>query len=248
MLSETFIKVTALLFVLLYMLLYAYQYLFLTRHEKLEFKKEIQSSDLYNGKKWDLYRLGDVVRYPSTPSIIDTEEHLAKYPNSIASEHIRLNPGKKKNQFKLLHQIIMKRKENGTSELKMKPNSIALHMRIGDVMCAYKDIKIKNKYTHNEDPDWWNRFIDKIKKNNIENIYIVAGSHTDICTLESFEYIQERKQFLKNNGFNVFHISGDPDVTITAISGANFFTSSGGGYGRLLASVVKENGGTIIKP
>ena len=61
-------------------------------------------------------------------------------------------------------------------------------------------------------------------------------------------YLSNIKNFLKEHGFRVYlRIDcGIPDKDFIFMSNADVFIQSGGGYSRLVAKMVKMNGGTVL--
>ena len=196
------------------------------------FKDNFTSKDLYNGKKWENYRLGDVYLQANDPSVVQNlDYHINDYPDSIAAEILKVKPYIPKNK-KLLLDIISKKEKL----FKFNNNDLVLHIRSGDVMCD------ENKrfiwYSKKDDTDWWNKVIDYIKKNGIQKVYILSGSHSTKCLTESMDYINDRKQFLEKNGLIVIYRLGQsPDDDIVFAIDSPHFISTGGGFGRMVYEI-----------
>ena len=88
------------------------------------FKDNFTSKDLYNGKKWENYRLGDVYLQANDPSVVQNlDYHINDYPDSIAAEILKVKPYIPKNK-KLLLDIISKKEKL----FKFNNNDIVLHI------------------------------------------------------------------------------------------------------------------------
>jgi hypothetical protein len=195
------------------------------------------TGNLYNGNKWDEYRLGDVYYYwgDNNAQTGPLGYHLTKFPGSIASEYIRRNAKMVIQDRQLLYELIRENQNN----IQLNDNDLILHIRTGDVMC--KDFKTDYgiDYTRKNDTIWWNEIIEYIKKNNIKKVYILSGSHFNKCIKESQDYLKDRRQFLINN-CNVtveYRIGKSPDEDMVFTSKSKHFISTGGGYGRLLNEI-----------
>jgi len=205
---------------------------------------------LYNGSKWNNYRIGDVILMSPYDKFYKPNYrenilyHTQEYPGSIAAEYIKRNKSSKKFQnFKLLHKILNERSPN---QEPVRDNTLILHMRVGDVLC--KKIWTDNgplKYAKKGDTDWWNSVIDYIKQNNITEVVIIAGTHFKDCLQESYDYIMDRSDFLKNSGKGTLKVSyrlgQSPDDDIIFCKGAKHFITTGGGFGKLILNINKNN-------
>jgi hypothetical protein len=124
-------------------------------------------SKLYNGDKYNGYRLADIIFYPdylTRRHNYSTRSHLYKYPDTIGVEYIRRKyPILKKfnnesdfikyrdDYLKLEQDILSSFKSNGidmnilngiieertTNSEKPGEDTLYLHMRVGDVLCKY---------------------------------------------------------------------------------------------------------------
>ena len=206
------------------------------------FKDNFKDSDLFNGDKWDKYRIGDVVLMDInskhyTKNYYDSVlYHEDKYPGTIASEYMIRNKPLKNKNFKLLKEIIEERKKNFNYNF---DNTLFLHIRTGDVICMNNDIK--KIYSKVNNKEWWDNVVKYINKNNINSIIILSGSHYNKCLKESKNYLEDRSDFLKSKIENIkidYHIGQSPDDDILLISNSKHFISTGGGYGELLSKII----------
>jgi len=206
--------------------------------------------NLYNGDKWNKYRLGDVVfRDPHgeyyTDNFYDSVlYHEDLYPSTIASEYMKLNK-KLKNvaDFKLLNDIISKKQTNKNS---ISEDTLVLHIRTGDVMCKYHSSEkniYDSKYTKQGNIPWWNGILDYISKNNIKKVIILSGTHFNECIQESTDYLLDRKKFLISNLNYLdvsFRLGQTPDDDILFCKNAKHFITTGGGYGEILQKIISS--------
>jgi hypothetical protein len=215
------------------------------------YEKSYIMKNLYNGNKWNKYRLGDVVfrdpygEYYTNNFYDSVLYHEDLYPGTIASEYMKLNKNLKNlSDFKLLNDIIAKKQKN---ENYISENTLILHIRVGDVMCKYRPYEKKiysNKYTKVGDTRWWNGVLEYISKNGIKNVVIIAGTHFNDCIKESSDYLLDRKNFLKESLPYLtvsFRLGQSPDEDILFCKNTKHFITTGGGYGELLQKIIKNN-------
>ena len=159
--------------------------------EKIIFP-EVVPENLYNGSKWDKYRLGDIILNPADSFYYDTTHpwnilyHVNQYPGSIASEYIKLNKDGVFKNVELLNQIMSKMDKN----ISIPDTTLVLHIRVGDVLCK-KDLNFSIVYSKAGDINWWNDLIYYIKIKNISNVIILSGTHFKECLYESAKYIDQ---------------------------------------------------------
>ena len=215
-------------------------------------KQNFTDLDLYNGDKWNNYRIGDV--YNCDKNLYDKNYkhnilfHIDKFPNSIAAEYMEKNKNMIPRNLKLLNHII-KNKHNLKT---FKNNEIVIHIRVGDVMCVQMShtkgvSNTEMLYTKKGNVLWWNKVLNYIKKNNIKKVYILSGTHVPNCLSESLDYVNDRKYFFEKNGINTeLRLGHDPDNDILFCKNAKHFITTWGGYGVLLGNIVKSNGGNFV--
>ena len=188
---------------------------------------------IYNGKKWYHYRIGDVYQYGNDPNVGDLSYHIRDFPGSLAAKLMETKPYIRNNKELIRKLIKEKNKQN------LNNTDMVLHVRIGDVMCLFN--KKHLHYSRYGDTVWWDSIINYIKTNNINKVYIIAGSHQPHCLEESSKYLNDIFNFLKNtvSGLNViFKLGASPDEDIIFASTAKHFKSTGGGYGKLIEQIL----------
>jgi len=185
---------------------------------------------IYN-KDWDWYRLGDTYYRPEGAN--DLTYHVDKFPDSIASEYIKQSSSRA-NDLDTIKKLI--KKEHTRYET-------VVHIRIGDVICYGQG----SSYSAYENKEWWEQLAKYFKQNNIKSVYIIAGSHTDLCLDKSAQYVLNRIRFLNQKGFTVVYEPGKkPDEDFVIAVNSKNFISTGGNYGKLMSEVVRANGGNVI--
>jgi len=195
---------------------------------------------LYNGDKWDGYRIGDVFKFDKdnvhynslySDNILYHEE---KFPDSIASEYIKRNTLNSGGNLELLKQIIDEKDDS----VYVSDSTLVLHMRVGDVMCSFLPI-FKESYNKQNNIEWWDNVVQYIQTHEINKVVIISGTHVDTCIKESNDYIKDRSQFLKNIGVSIdYRIGQSPDDDIIYCRNAKHVISTGGGFGNLLKLIV----------
>ena len=205
--------------------------LFLTSFISKDNVKDNFKSKIYNGKKWYHYRIGDVYQYGNDPNVGDLSYHIRDFPGSLAAKLMEIKPYIRNNK-ELIRKLIKEKQQI------LNNTDMVLHVRIGDVMCLFNKTQIH--YSRFGDTVWWDSIINYIKTNNINQVYIIAGSHQPHCLEESSKYLNDIFNFLKNTvpGLNViFKLGASPDEDIIFASTAKHFKSTGGGYGKLIDQI-----------
>lgn len=205
------------------------------------------SNKLYNGDNWANYRLGDVYLLNKNDRIYDPSYfdnilyHKTKFPGTIANEYINKNQANSKNKF-LLQEII----ESKTKNKLEYPDTLFLHIRVGDVICQ-KDNEWINKvngplyYSKVGDTIWWDNILNYIKSNGINKVVILSGSHLDKCLIESANYLEDRKKFLQAQGVKVeYRLGQSPDEDLVMCYYVKHFITTGGNYGNMINEVKKK--------
>jgi len=216
---------------------------------KQKFGEETLANSLYNGDKWESYRMGDVFYTSLNSRFYDPsfEEnvlyHKTKYPGTIANEYINKNTETK--NYKLLRKII----ESRTSDKNTYPETLFLHIRVGDVICKSTDwlneVNGPLYYSKVGDDKWWEGVKEYIFLNNIKRVVIIAGSHTTECLAESAKYIEDRKNFLEREipGIKVeYRLGQSPDNDIILVYHVKHFITTGGGFGNLIKEIKNNIG------
>ena len=125
--------------------------------------------------------------------------------------------------------------------------TLLLHVRVGDVLCRYDGMTHAYDYAKKGNYEWWDKVMEYIKENSINNVIIVSGTHFPDCLLESAEYIDSIKQSLVKNGIKVrYRVGNSPDDDLIFCKDAKHFITTGGGYGYFLGKIVELNGGKFV--
>ena len=188
----------------------------------------VSANEIYNGDYWNNYRLGDIFYrrmdepHYNAPNFHDyLGYHKTKYPGSIANEYINKNNSNnpENKNYKLMSEII----ESRIVDKNTYPDTLFLHIRVGDVLCKeYKHFQNNHPmhYSKVGDKEWWEKIVYYIEENNINKVIIISGSHNNMCLDESLKYLQDRKEFLisKIPGLTVEYRLGDsPDQNILLV-------------------------------
>jgi len=209
--------------------------------------RELKLKNLYD-KEYHRYRMGDVYIWGKGPNYNKVKYHEENFPNSIATKYLNLlKKGESNNKDKFLQVL------HNEPQLDSMPedNSFVLHMRVGDVFCRHKGNWMSNKlgvkgminhYTKKYNPEWWSDILKFMNEKNLDKVYIIVGSHTPYCLLESEDFIMDRVNMFKKNGKDVvLRIGNSPDEDILWVRRAKYFKSTGGGYGKVLGIASQEN-------
>lgn len=192
---------------------------------------------LFN-ESWNKYRLGDVLQYWPDEN---TKYHLTSFPGSIAAEYMQRT--QKKDDMETIIQIVNEKSNNNITT-----PDLVIHIRIGDVMCDILWRHGRECYSAYGNTEWWDDVIDIIKKENIKSIGIIAGAHYKKCIGISARYLLNRKKFLEKilNIPVMFYLGKNPDEDLIFGSKTKYYISTGGGYGKLIGDLVKNNGGKLL--
>lgn len=203
---------------------------------------------LYNGDYWKEYRIGDLYRFGTfigcgekNPKCENDDYHNIHFPHSIAHYYSIFNNPKKQTNKEALHKAV----EKVNSTYNIERIECCLHIRVGDVM-NMNDNKAKT-YSKKGDIAWWNNTVTWLKNNQIKNIAIMAGSHFNVNPTNSLNYIEDRKQFLEKNRFNVtLRLGNSPDEDILTAYNSKYFITTGGTYGKLMKDIASINDTVIL--
>ena len=219
-------------------------------------KFKTKENFIINNEEWINYRLGDIVYLYKDDKFINEEPNYLKnihknFPNSIASEYLLKNIKKEKN-LDLLFNIVT----NRIKKLNLQQeNNIVIHLRLGDIM---KNI-VSNKIQVNKNIKASATNITQIKnlkkliplfKNHPRPILIYYGSHKQLDENQkktNKEYLNRIRNFFKNNNIKFIEKSnGNPDEDFINMCNSKLFIKSGGGYSRLISSMVKKRKNKVI--
>jgi len=203
----------------------------------------------------DSYRLGDMVTSNFRWFNGAQEYHYKNFPNSIATEYMKKTNQKK--DYNILLSIV-KKKTKETKDLPDK-NDIIIHLRLGDVVenNSADVITILSTYTYRDIFSFTNYTpplsyikdkIKKINKKDINKLIFVAGSHIEMPTPKSCQYIEIIKRYFESKGYNVQTRLGrkaDEDF-IFMCNSRYFIPSTNGGYTNLIKKIVEDMGNTVL--
>lgn len=225
------------------------------------YKNTHEVYDLYTNL--DHYRIGDLIKgvtnvknYKSNLDL--ATDTLVKFPNSIAADYIRnIESGSlhqesnlKVNKELYMHKIsIVKNLLNSPTPTE---EYIIIHLRVGDIL----DLDVYDppsktelhEYTENniktgkiyenyvKHLSYYHNIIHELKKNNINEVTIIAGSHVKCPNYKlSSYYINIIKKLFEENGISVtLRLGLHPDEDLKLAAHAKRFYGSGGGYSELL--------------
>ena len=203
----------------------------------------------------DSYRLGDMVTSNFRWSDDAQEYHYKNFPNSIATEYMKKTNRKK--DYNIILSIV-KEKTKKTKDLPDK-NDIIIHLRLGDVVehNSADVITILSTYTYRDIFSFTNYTpplsyikdkIKKIKQKDIGKLVFVAGSHIEMPTPKSCQYIEIIKRYFESKGYNVqLRLGRKADEDFIFMCNATYFVpSTNGGYTNLIKKMVEDMGNTVL--
>ena len=193
---------------------------------------------LKNIDKYNNYQLGDIIKgWVYKTSIGLYNSYPTKYHETLATKYINevknLPKHKKWNNMKVLDTLTKSSKKL----------DVALHLRMGDVICKYD--KKTNKFNtscgsagHKSHESYFHQhFIyEKLFKQlkepqNIKQINLFYGSHKGWNT-DNDKYLEIIKNIITNNGIKIIDNSnGNQDSDFINMSNSKIFIRSGQGVG-----------------
>lgn len=225
----------------------------------LNSKKKIREHLVNNKKKWNNYRLGDLIKGECYRKPREKKYFFSIYklfPNSIADEYIKKTNHLKKNRFSnidILNEIIQKRSKNKNNL--PKNTDLVVHLRIGD---SIKDFK-NGKFVYNERKkfksktyaiklDSMNKILDSIDLSKIDRIILVFGAHLKNKEIVNELYLDKIEEIIKRRGIlTIRKFSGNPDEDFIFMSNAKNFVSSNGYFSLFVSKIVERNNGLVLK-
>lgn len=179
------------------------------------------------------------------------KKHINDYPNTLVDKYYKsiknLPDEEKWSNFEVLYKILNLKPEN--------KSGISLHLRVGDVILGYNENTKKfiirtfpgKKHYYAFKPDLYNLICKDLKKmTNERTINLFYGSH-NVYNKYSDMYIDAVKNIFKNHGFNVINKSTkNPDLDFELMANSKIFIRSGGGFSRIISTIVEKNNGQII--
>ena len=233
--------------------------------------EQLDNNEVYNlYTDADFYRIGDLVRgitnvknYNSNLDL--ASDTLLKFPDSIASDYIRnvdSNSLHKMSNLDINKELYLHKISVIKTLLKNynipQNNGVIIHLRVGDILdhesqsppnkkqldnYINKNIKLGRIYEkYVKRLSYYNNIIHELKKNNINKVTIIAGSHIKCQNYKvSSYYINIIKKLFEDNGFEVtLRLGLHPDEDLKLSVGAKKFYGSGGGYSELLEILNKS--------
>jgi len=210
----------------------------------------LESCKLFSGE--NRYRLGDMILNEWRWKEGGEDYHLENFPDSIASEYMRKSQTQR--NYDVLFQIVEQRSIDADIP---EDDTLVVHLRTGDVIEEPRHTvdDILTYYTYYNDKPWsqytppLRYFTQKIEglDPEINKVVLVTGSHIDIPTPKSCQYIAAIQKFFEQNGFTVeLRIGGDPDQDFIYMCNAKFFIPSKGGYSTLISTIAEMLGSQIV--
>ena len=215
--------------------------------------------------RWNEYRIGDIVALRSDAPGCEL------YPKSIGCEYTRET--EEPNDIAALKRVL----DNHSQQLGY--NLAALHVRIGDGLCAQIDDSCRGMTRTkpdcwNDDRDcftnihsntkqyaysrrWYETVVSELKTTRVSRIVIVGDKYHWTRTPDprngnyrvDEEYLGNVAHFFRTRGFEVCVKDTEvPDVDFALLCSARVFIQGGGGYSALVAEIVKQRGGLVIRP
>ena len=199
------------------------------------------------------YRLGDVIKgyfFKENKTFLLNNCYPKYYPNSLATKYLKeiknLPYDKKFSNLNVLEKLT---KSN-------KKLDIALHLRLGDVIGNFNKKKNifnqragEKKYIYFYQPKSYKKIAKKLNKMNINKVHVFYGSHTNDFDSNNKLYVKKVKKIFKQHNIDfIYSSTNDPDKDFILMSNSKIFIKSGGGYSRLIASLVTNKGNKVIIP
>ena len=221
-------------------------------------KLNIKIFETFESNRFNVYRLGDIIRHMDNHVISD--KYLDLHKNTIGYEYAKNT--NKKNDYKTLKKICDKRK-NDLNDLP-KQNELIIHVRLGDVI--EKSIYTVDEYLEKERVSkgetissnvvyiksrkfFENYILNEINKiKDIDTVIFVGGDHRNLDSLnKSNEYLQKVSKIFRDNGYKT-HIKFNEhtaDEDFVYLSNAKYYVPTGGGFSKSVMEMVKLNNNIV---
>jgi hypothetical protein len=96
---------------------------------------------------------------------------------------------------------------------------------------------------------YYEQVCKELKSRNISEVHLSCGGLSVESNQRSKEYVYRLKTLLRAHGLTVVDLSDrNADTIFQIFSNALVFIPSGGGYTRLIASLVKKRGHEVLEP
>ena len=192
---------------------------------------------LYTG--WENYRIGDLFlwgdQYESVKGIT-----LRGFPNSIGARYIHAGGGTR--NYDAMVSVL--RAEPVSSANTPGPDSVVVHLRIGDV---WEESRYNGQSFYQVPLSFYEQHLGELPA-DITNAILVGGAHIRYDSYpRSSVYIDRVREYFRGRGFTVqLRLGRTPDDDIIFMTRARYFMQSGGGFSYLLAQMVRRLGGTVL--
>ena len=212
---------------------------------------------LTNIDKYKKYQLADIIKgwiYNNKKDLYNS--YPTKYTDTLATKYINevknLPEHKKWNNMKVLNKLTKSSKKL----------DVALHLRMGDVICKYD--KKTNKFNTScgsagpkshemyfHQPFIYEKLFKQLKENqSIKEIHLFYGSHT-LWNEDNDKYLEIIKNIITKNGFKIIdNINGNPDDDFIKMSNSKIFIRSGkgSGFSNIISDLVNYKNNKVIDP
>ena len=138
------------------------------------------------------------------------------------------------------------------------PNNTAiLHLRLGDTSCLEcweKPTTYRNTYVYVYPKTYYQQIIQKLSKENISTIVIVAATYhargdLEVIYKDSMTYVKLIHNLFIEHGYRVLERinCGTPDEDFIYMASATYFVPGGGQYSKTICKLVAINGGKVFE-
>lgn len=191
-------------------------------------------------KEFNLYRLGDMVRFHESGLHGMTQEYAENHRETIGGEYMLRAPRRNyRENMHLLADIVARRTEGQpTSE-------VVVHVRLGDVLCD------RNDYKHPVPKEQFVEILKKYIRPGQKVIFLSAvHGHSFFkrknCSKETREYMRYTCDSFPGSELS---INGDPDADFGKMVSADLFIAGRGGFSEVAGAVRKHMGrATVLDP
>jgi hypothetical protein len=207
------------------------------------------------------YRLGDMFAFPGYYIYGKKYQcryraenyHYKAYPESIATQYMKQT--KEPNNYTILMNIIDQ--NINVKNIKLPNNdTVIIHVRIGDIIENSKisdnNLLYMGDKKYVKPLSYYKKNLQILKKYNLKNVILVAGSHKNINLNRSVKYLQDLKSYIESLGYNVhikFSKSADykqADEDFIFMTNSKYFISSGGGFSNIIKNIVQRKGNIAL--
>jgi len=178
-----------------------------------------------------------------------TAYHLTHYPNSLASQYLKIVGSYALNRLGVLYDLV--KRWPTTPATVSQRDWLVVHLRCGDVID--RDRRNVSEVIHRgnyyvKPLTYYQQKMATVANHEISKVVLVSGDHKrPALSPKSMDYINAiRNLFNRHNYLTTLRLNGNPDEDFVFMSRSHLFLPSGGGYSKLISEMVTMHHQTCL--